>query len=333
MSDARPTLDPVADVIFQIPSLRKQRRYRDIVALVSVFPKEILSAHPYLSIALAGSLSHLRRHADARYILEGARSSIRRSADQELSMRWRLLLGIQYLHTGAVPNAAALLGQTLSAAESTEHLSIVADASNSLGVVHSFRGELSDGIIMFKRALFAWQRLGSAHGIGMAYHNMAMLLRDWGDPADAIYYFDKAELYYSRAGIPEETINLASEKALCHADLGDIQMANLLSERALLEVADGYSTAMVAAAYRVAGMLNAKSGDHIQAYIHLKAGLFALGQQDAGQLRPEILEEIAVLMNTMKHPKADVYYRLALKAYATICSTKHQARLTERFQP
>ncbi len=331
MSEASVKFKSISDAILQIQTLKAERRYSEIVALTSAFPDSILAAHPSLLIAQAGSLSHLRNHTAAQRTLERGANTIRRSQDIRLISQWGLLLGIQYLHTGNTIKGVHYLEDAITAAESVGNLRVVADASNSIGVVHSFRGDVTEGLMFFRRALYAWQSLGSSHGVGMAHHNIAMLLRDWGDLREALVHFEEAEAFYTREGIAEERINLRSEKALCYADIGDEKLARLLSNHALDELTSSTSGAVVAAAYRVAAIIDARAGYDVQAYGHLVVALQALGSEDAGILRAEILEEFAVLLKRMTSPKADAHYQLAHDAYGRVTSVRHQARLRDRY--
>lgn len=317
-------------LLIEIDRLRRARRYRDILRLVDSVPPNLLRSTPSLMLAKAGSLSHLRRHSEALAVLIDAEVGVRTANDRWSLSTWQLLLAIQLIHSGRVLAARSLLQEAIAEAVVHAYPRILADAYNSLGVCHSFLGQVDHAVLMFKRALTAWQGLGEPRGVAFANHNIGLVFREWGDPWRAEPYLQVADSYYMVDGIVEERISILAERALLYCDLGDDRLSKKLATRALAG-SESLSAAVRASALRAMGTVTCRFESAAIGEGILHEALDVLGNEHAGLLRGEILEELAVLVAKRDPNSAKDLLDDALNSYKEVGSQRHCERLRSRF--
>jgi tetratricopeptide (TPR) repeat protein len=318
-------------VIAKVRDLFSSRRHREVVAVAdSIDPKYILS-EPELLLPIAGSLQHLFKFDEARFLLSNGAEAIGRSSNQVHKRRWQKLSANDWTERGQLDEARRLLDDCLLTAELDNHVEMLGHALNGLGIVASLLGNVEEAVSFYTRSMAMWQRVGNRAGVGRAHHNLGVLLREWGRLDESTVHFDLAADFFAAQGTPEERTFTTFERAALLLDVGDIEMAESLARAALTRASDLDSLLLLSAARKSLGAVLLRTGSLEEARELLLAA--AKGAEATGNrlLVAEVYEELCI-MEVLSEQKEEFqrYRDIALSNFAGLGATKHMQRLEQR---
>jgi tetratricopeptide (TPR) repeat protein len=108
--------------------------------------------------------------------LRGDRPSLRRALT---------LLGAARIEIGELGDAEETFARASALATEDGDDLLVARAANNMGLIANIRGRRDEAVALYRLAIPAYQRLGSAQGLAECHHNMAISFRDTDRLADA----------------------------------------------------------------------------------------------------------------------------------------------------
>lgn len=147
--------------------------------------------------------------------------------------RCRIAQGNVYWERGDLDAAAAAFGDALDAGEQNDDRSIVADASNNLGILATIRGDFDQAEVRFASATSNYEQLDNRRALARVHHNLGMghlARRSWDAALDAFETSLEVSLDTGNLRLAGSTF---VQKAAVYVELGDAEVATRYCARAL----------------------------------------------------------------------------------------------------
>jgi tetratricopeptide (TPR) repeat protein len=242
------------------------------------------------------------------------------------------LLGGVAFEEGKLDEAEARFEGVMRAARSLGDAHLAARAANNLASIAHLRGKETLATDLYRSALTVWEAIEALPGESQTCHNLAILLRESGQCAEAAHYADRAVRLARRSGDTAlEALTLAgrAETALRAGNLvrarTDLRTARRLARRA----GDGLGLAEVA---RLAGALALAEGRPGEALREARLGYRRARGLGGLQVATECADLAARACRMLKRLQLGRrYYRSAVEGYTALGAGPALKRLSAKW--
>ena len=312
--------------------LRKAPDPKGMVQLLSaVVPREVLGDELELVHLLSWGLREIgefRKSLDLQLEFERA---FRLRGNDWLLRWWLLVAGTNWLNVGSAERARESWLECMELASRENDQYSLAWATNNLGGLDSYVGQLGDALSNFQRAIAANQRMGYRRGLALAYHNTADIYNQMGRYDEAVSTIGRA---YDYARSLQSDLLLKWHqvvRARSFIGTGDLEAGEALLQSSLPAfVGAGVAYQTITARTELGRCLRLAGRRH-EALGLLTDALALARRTRARLLQVFVLTEIALLLDGNDRPRAVRAARRARMTLLQFGSTYHLDRVFDEF--
>ncbi|HET7275880.1 MAG TPA: tetratricopeptide repeat protein, partial [Longimicrobiaceae bacterium] len=217
----------------EIRALAAERAWQRLAEYVAPVEGNDWTDQPEVLFHYADALWRLGSATHALEVTARIEQVVRRSGNRHLLLDLVNVIGMALFEEGRIPDAEDRFEALLEHATAWENDDFAARASNNLGILASIRGRNDEALLSYKRALVAYQKLGSMRGLAQTHHNMGICYRDLGYQAEADRHFERAISLARDDGSPDVVATAESERAMLRVQWGDPALARVMAGRAI----------------------------------------------------------------------------------------------------
>lgn len=205
------------------------------------------------------------------------------------------VLGAVRYAAADIEGAAALYEAALAWAREVRDDELIGLACANLGVVANIRGELRAASAFYLESIAAAVRTGNVQASILGYNNLGMLSADVREWMQADLLFHRALELAEQAGDSSVTPMLVLNRAEPLIQVGELDAAEAVLDRAEAMVAGVPNDREMAEAARFRGLLARRRGDEAGARTHLARSLLLATRAGLPLERAEALEQLGLL--------------------------------------
>jgi tetratricopeptide (TPR) repeat protein len=221
------------DLMTKSQTLADAGQHAAVAGLLSREADDVIKSSATLALVFGISLGRLGRYQSAATWIRSALHRARQTGDRTVEARSLNVLGAIAIESGFVDDAIQHLSQGIEIARLTDDHTTMGRCANNLGIIASLRGDYCGAVSSFTRALVAFDRGGSQHGLAETLANTAITYRDQAEYHRALDYADQA-VHGAEA---TDDLSLVAQTWACRAEVrlraGDAPLARREAETAL----------------------------------------------------------------------------------------------------
>lgn len=317
---------PSLDVL--VVTARQLARGGDWARVVEALEPNDIDARSELLLLLAEGYLRTGQPEKGRSWLDRVIPIVDRHSDRGALRKATNMAGAAAYELGDLADAEAAWERALALAEADDDVLLIARAHNNLGILANIRGHRDRALGLYRRAVPAYQQLGSPTGLAESFHNMAITHRDRQEWEHADERERQAVEYAKEAG----NDRLVSLARLGQAEIafrrGDHQLAGATARLVADEFAKMSDPLRHADALRLSSLAYLMAGDVARAEKEAMQGLVLAKKHGGALVEGETLAALAEIVFA-RGDRAIARARAteALNAFQRLGATEEVARM------